>query len=58
MLVGAKLAKYAVLKLSDDIILCPRAQNDLRAYLNLLEKYLSVAPGLIDIDPLLSLPTL
>lgn len=52
------IANYAVPKPSDDIMLSSTAQSDLRAHLHLLEKYLSIAPNLMDIDPLLSRPTL
>ncbi|CEJ62815.1 hypothetical protein PMG11_11302 [Penicillium brasilianum] len=51
------ITKYAVPKPSDDILSCT-SQNEPRAHLNLLEKYLSIATSLMDIDPLLSRPTL
>ena len=52
------IQKYAVPKPLDDIMLASTAQNDPRAHLKLLKKYLSIVPCLMDIDPLLSRPTL
>ena len=52
------ITKYAVPKPADDIMLSSTAQNDPRAYLDLLGKYLSIAPNLMEIDARLSRPTL
>ncbi|GES57339.1 aminoglycoside phosphotransferase [Aspergillus terreus] len=52
------IKKYAVPKSAGDIMLVSAAQNDPRAHLDLLEKYLSVVPCLMDVDPVLCRPTL
>ncbi|KAF9894411.1 Phosphotransferase enzyme [Aspergillus nanangensis] len=49
---------YAVPKAADDSILVSTAQNNPQEHLRLLEKYLSIVPCLMDVDPLLSQPTL
>ncbi|KAL4894696.1 hypothetical protein BDV59DRAFT_212029 [Aspergillus ambiguus] len=41
-------------KPSHDVILVSAAQNDPRAHINLLEKYLNIVPCLMDVNPLLS----
>lgn len=45
-------------KPADDIITVSAAQNNPQAHIQLLEKYLSIVPYLMDVDPDLSRPTL
>lgn len=52
------LKKHAVPKPSSNFMSISSAQNNPRCHLELLEKYLSIAPGLVDIDPLLTRSTL
>ncbi|KAJ5138425.1 uncharacterized protein N7515_003273 [Penicillium bovifimosum] len=52
------IKNFAVPKPPSEAILISSAQNTPQAHLQLLEKYLKVAPALMDIDPVLSRPTL
>jgi hypothetical protein len=52
------IKKYAVPKSAGDMMLVSAGQNDPRAHLDLLEKYLSIVPCLMDVDPVLCCPTL
>ncbi|KAJ5226519.1 hypothetical protein N7468_007744 [Penicillium chermesinum] len=53
-----RIKKYAISKTPDDIMMVSLAQNNPQAHLKLLEKYLSIVPCLIDIDPALNRSTL
>ncbi|OKP10478.1 Altered inheritance of mitochondria protein 9, mitochondrial [Penicillium subrubescens] len=52
------IKNYAVPKPPSDATLVSPAQNSPEAHLQLLEKYLKVAPSLMDIEPILTRPTL
>lgn len=52
------IKNYAVPKPPSDAKLVSPAQNSPEAHLQLLEKYLKVAPSLMDIEPILIRPTL
>ncbi|EAW11438.1 phosphotransferase family protein [Aspergillus clavatus NRRL 1] len=54
----ALIKNYAVPKPPSDASLVSTAQKSPEAHLQLLEKYLKVAPSLMDIDPILTRPTL
>ncbi|KAI2739974.1 hypothetical protein DTO013E5_10189 [Penicillium roqueforti] len=52
------IKSFAVPKPTSEATLISSAQNSPQAHLQLLEKYLKVAPALTDIDPVLTRPTL
>ncbi|KAJ5709376.1 hypothetical protein N7493_010710, partial [Penicillium malachiteum] len=52
------IQKYAVPKPASDAALHSLAQNSPDAHLQLLEKYLKVAPSIVDIEPTLTRPAL
>ncbi|RAK73407.1 uncharacterized protein BO72DRAFT_471672 [Aspergillus fijiensis CBS 313.89] len=54
----AWIKRFAISKPSSEATLVSPAQNSPQAHLQLLEKYLQVAPALMDIDPVLTRPTL
>ncbi|KAJ5156966.1 uncharacterized protein N7482_008066 [Penicillium canariense] len=52
------IKNYAVPKPPSEAMLVSSAQNSPQSHLQLLEKYLKVAPSIVDIEPILSRPTL
>ncbi|RAH44731.1 uncharacterized protein BO95DRAFT_464731 [Aspergillus brunneoviolaceus CBS 621.78] len=52
------IKRFAISKPSSEATLVSPAQNSPQAHLQLLEKYLQVAPALMGIDPVLTRPTL
>lgn len=54
----AWIERYAVPKPPDDPLLASSAQNDPQAHLRLLEKYTQIVPHIVNIDSILTRPTL
>ncbi|KAJ6060042.1 hypothetical protein N7444_002974 [Penicillium canescens] len=52
------IKNFAVSKPPSEATLISSAQNNPQAHLQLLEKYLKVAPAMMDVDPVLTRPTL